>query len=138
MSERWFSPATAGGALEQLRPVVERLRDVHRAMQRSRPARPGSDRAVAPAYFDLVVRLHRGIGELARAGVTVRDLAAGRVELPARRAGRAVLLCWQLGEGAIAAWRELDDDAGARRAVDPDGPWDEPPQGSATVAILRR
>ena len=127
MTGHWFSPLTARTTLQRVRPTIERIRDVYRAMQDMRPGRPGSDCPVEPRYFDLVVRLHLGVGELQRVGVVVKDLAAGRIDFPSRRDGRPVLLSWQLGDPAIGYWREVDDDDKKRRPVDVEGPWDSPP-----------
>ena len=124
MNLRYYSLKEARRTFRRVRPTLERVRDVYRAMHDTRPARSDSDRRVDPRYFDLCLRLHAGIGELSRIGMVIRDLAEGRVDLPSRRGGRPVLLSWRLDERDRLFWRELSEDEAERRPIDPEGPWD--------------
>jgi len=125
MQPRWFTPHTAGRALVHVRPLAERIRRLYRRLEQTRPARVSTEQPVAPAYFSILRRMQRLIGELDRGGVRLRDPRLGLVDFPARLRGREVRLCWRVGESRVRFWHELGDGFGGRRPVDEEGPWDE-------------
>jgi hypothetical protein len=73
-------------------------------------------------FAEAALRLSRGLAQIERWGVVVRDLDEGICDFPAERGGRDVYLCWRLGEDAIDWWHEPDDGFGGRRPVDDDTP----------------
>jgi len=126
MCHEWFTPRSARHALEQVRPIAERLCAIYRELEKSAPGSVASDQRVEPDYFDRVRRLHVALGRLDRLGVMIKDLRRGLVDFPARRDGRDVLLCWRVGEPGLSWWHEYQDGFGGRKPLDDDGPWEEP------------
>ena len=129
---RHFTPEEANAALEQVRPLVERLVDgrlehaaaVERQEELERKIRgngggiPPAELASATAEVDaLARRLARLVDEIASHGAQVKDLDSGLVDFPALRRGETVLLCWQLGEDEIAWWHRIDDGFAGRRPL---------------------
>jgi hypothetical protein len=134
MGESLFTPTSARKALESIRPAAELLCAVYRELQGRCPRPVRSDERVEPAYFFLVRQLHAFIGAIAAQGARVCDLKRGIIEFPARRGGRSVLLSWKVGEPSLAYWREPQAEAGGRRPIDDDGPWEEGHRGAKTLA----
>ena len=62
--------------------------------------------------------LREAAGELAEAGVVLRDLDRGLVDFPAVREEREVYLCWvESEEDEIEFWHELDAGYAGRRPL---------------------
>ncbi len=133
MADRLFTPASARNALQQVRPIAQRMCCIVGELEARRPARIGTDQRVEPSYFSRVRALHRALDTLAGLGVQVKDLKQGLIDFPAQRDGRAVLLCWKVDESSLEWWHELEDGLAGRRPVDDDGPWDD--GGSRTPEI---
>lgn len=64
----------------------------------------------------------RGLDQLARWGVVVRELESGICDFRARHDGRDVYLCWRLGEERLGFWHELGAGFAGRRPLDDGGP----------------
>jgi hypothetical protein len=115
MDERLFNIDEANALLPTLRPLLERLQEVHgkladRALlQRLRAAAAGNGGGVAArevmATGDEFGRI---TAELEGLGVVVRDPASGLVDFPAERDGDPVYLCWRVGEEAVEHWHDRD------------------------------
>jgi hypothetical protein len=60
----------------------------------------------------------RGLAQIERWGVVVRDLGTGICDFPARRGDRDVYLCWRVGEERIEWWHELDTGFQGRLPLD--------------------
>jgi hypothetical protein len=73
-------------------------------------------------FAEAALRFGRGLAQLDRWGVVVRDLDSGLCDFPARRAGRDVFLCWQVGEPEIGWWHEPDAGFRGRRPLDEEIP----------------
>ena len=125
MSVAYFTPAGARRALAFVRPEAERIFWLYGMLDRRHPLPDGSDEAVEPVYFRLLVRLHEALQRLAAKGILVKDPKQGLVDFPAFRAGRKVWLCWKVGEPSVEYWRERDAGFAGRRRIDEDGPWSE-------------
>ena len=80
----------------------------HRAAQR----RAGEARA----------ECERLLGDIARHGCLVKDLATGLCDFPAVVAGTPVLLCWRMDEPAVAFLHGLRDGFAGRRPIPPGTP----------------
>ena len=121
---RYFSPDEANGALDEVRPLVERLVEVRRTSLhleerlgavRTRvlgngggldPGRVEELQAEAMEAAKAVLDL---VEELDGLGVEVKDPDTGLIDFPARHPdGSDVLLCWQLGEDRVAFWHTLE------------------------------
>ncbi len=129
---RYFTPEEANAALQEVRPIVERMVRARRELvtRQKRQAElagkvagngHGQD---AREYVELTAELDRAAAELVRCleeieeiGAQVKDLDVGLVDFPAVHEGREVLLCWQLGEDEIAFWHGLDDGFAGRRPL---------------------
>src|SRR3954470_9376571 len=108
---RHFTPEEANRALEEVRPLVERMveqRKAHvEALERQEELEghirgngggiPPATLADAAADVDSRARdLARTVDEIVAHGVEVKDLDEGLIDFPALRNGETVLLCWRL------------------------------------------
>jgi hypothetical protein len=131
---QFFTPDEANGALDVVRPLVERLVDARRSYVELGteleevqthvagnggsldPGRVGElQEAVARAAAELAAI----VGEINDLGVQVKDLDRGLVDFPARHPvdGATVLLCWELGEPDVAFWHGLEDGFAGRKPL---------------------
>jgi hypothetical protein len=115
LHQHHFTVAEANAALEEVRPMLLRLRDArdrltevepHERLAEAAPGNGGGDagRQVGEAFLEVRDLL----AHLEERGIVVRDLDRGLVDFPAIREGREVYLCWELGEEEISHWHELD------------------------------
>jgi hypothetical protein len=130
--ERTFTPDEANAALDEVRPLVERLVDARadllaaQARQAEVAARVGGNgggfeprlaASLATALADAETALREALESLDELGVVVKDLDAGLVDFPSERDGELVLLCWQLGEERVAWWHTLEAGFAGRRPL---------------------
>jgi hypothetical protein len=133
VAHRTFTLAEANEALDDLRPVAERMVDLRRhhraalAKRQELAERIGSngggltasDVAEADAEAEqLANALEACVDRLQAEGVQVKDVDTGLLDFPAVRDGEEVLLCWRVGEGAIEYWHGLDEGFAGRKPVD--------------------
>jgi hypothetical protein len=132
VSERLFTPEQARAALDDVRPLVERLVE-HRADLLAAQARlaelaagvagngGGIDPAKPSAFLAAAEAAEAGIGDTVAAlqelGAVVKDLDAGLVDFPSERDGTLVFLCWQLGEDTVAYWHGLEEGFAGRQPL---------------------
>ena len=129
---RHFTPDEANAALEQVRPLVERMVERRRehvtALERQEELEgrirgngggiPPAELAEASAEVDRLEReLARAVDGIVQLGVQVKDLDEGLIDFPALRRGETVLLCWKLGEDEIGYWHTLDGGFAGRRPL---------------------
>jgi len=130
---RHFTPEEANAALEQVRPLVEKM-VAHRQAHTAALARqeelegrirgngggiPPATLAGAAAEVEREARaLARTIDEINDQGVQVKDLDEGLIDFPALRAGETVLLCWKLDEDEIRYWHRVEDGFAGRRPIE--------------------
>jgi hypothetical protein len=134
--DRSFTPAEANSALEEVRPVAERLvavrarmRELEHAQGELVTAIGGNGGGYAASDLNAAQSELTGLAEVAVAcverldelGVTVKDLDLGLLDFPSWRDGAAVLLCWHVGEEAVTAWHGLAEGFAGRKPID----WDE-------------
>lgn len=132
MSPRTFTPDEANAALEDVRPLAERMVAHGRALARaqgrqaeirSRIAGNGSSiRTDEPSRLAGVVDreaagLARCIERLHGLGVVVKDVEHGLLDFPARRGDEDVLLCWHVGEDEVAYWHGLEEGFAGRKPL---------------------
>jgi hypothetical protein len=130
--EHIFTPEQAGRALEQLRPIVERMVAHRRALAQAQARRAELVAQIAGNGGDLSpvdVRLAAAevereatvvaacVRDITDAGVQVKDLDEGLLDFPARRGEEDVLLCWKLGEDEIAYWHGLEEGFAGRKPL---------------------
>ena len=136
MSARTFTPEEANAALDEVRPLAERMVAHGRALAaaqgrqvevQGRIAGNGSGiRTDEPAGLAAAVDreatgLARCIERLHALGVQVKDVEHGLLDFPAlrddARGEEHVLLCWHVGEPEVAYWHGLEDGFAGRRPL---------------------
>jgi hypothetical protein len=134
--KRLFTPREANSALEEVRPVAERLVAV-RARMRELAETQGDSilaiggngvgyaatdlKAAQGALEELAEEAATAVRELDAIGVVVKDLDVGLLDFPGLRDGEEVELCWQVGEDTVAYWHPLAAGYRGRKPID----WDE-------------
>ncbi len=133
MAERSFTPSEANSALEEVRPVAERLvalrarmRELEREQGELVTAIGGNGGGYAATDLNAAQSELSGLAEAAIAcverleelGVTLKDLDLGLLDFPAEREGEDVLLCWHVGEDSVAFWHGLDEGYAGRKPID--------------------
>lgn len=123
--ERHFTAEEAAAALEWvaerlavMRLARDRLLDeeARGALSQAAPGNGGGapGRVISEGFLEL----RDAAGELATAGVVVRDLDRGLVDFPSIREGREVYLCWvETEEDEIAFWHDLDEGYPGRKPL---------------------
>jgi hypothetical protein len=132
VSSRTFTAEEANAALDEVRPLAERMRRHARALARAQRRQADLGRRIAgngggirtdePARLAAVVDreaagLARCIERLHGLGVLVKDVHRGLVDFPAVRGDEAVLLCWHVGEEEVAYWHGLEEGFAGRRPL---------------------
>ncbi|MBA3796237.1 MAG: DUF2203 domain-containing protein [Chloroflexi bacterium] len=129
MAHRYYALDAANARLDELRPLLERLRDdrdivaqAQRDLSRFRESNGSDDHALElqerQAQIGAVVkRMQQTVAHIDSWGITLRDISTGLIDFPALAAGRPIWLCWRLGESDIAWWHEVSDGFGGRRAL---------------------
>ena len=129
---RYFTAEEANAALEEVRPLAERMVAHRRALGEAQIRQaelvtriagnggdlsPGEVREAAEA----VAREADGIAECVRklnaAGLQVKDLDEGLVDFPALRGDEEVLLCWKVGEPEVAFWHGAEEGFAGRKPL---------------------
>ncbi len=133
MPERSFTPAEANSALDEVRPVAERLvavrtrmRELERSQGELVTAIGGNGGGYAASDLNAAQSELHGLTEAAIAcverleelGVTIKDLDLGLLDFPSTRAGAEVLLCWHVGEDSVSFWHGLEEGYGGRKPID--------------------
>jgi hypothetical protein len=130
--KRTFTLEEANAALEELRPIVDRMvehrRNLTAAQKRQREvvtriAGNGGD--MMPSDLrDAAETIEREAAALAdcaerveAAGAQVKSLEEGLLDFPALRGDEEVLLCWKLGEDEIRYWHGVDEGFAGRRPL---------------------
>jgi hypothetical protein len=132
VSERIFTLAEANAAVDELRPVVERMVEHGRrlaAAQRrqtqlvTRIAGNGGDlhssdlRELAEAIQGEADAIAACAEEIGAAGAQIKSLEEGLLDFPSLRGDEVVLLCWKLGEGEIRYWHGADEGFAGRKPL---------------------
>jgi len=136
MAPRYFTVDEANEAVDELRPVVERMVEHRRRFLVAEQQRgelteqAGSNGGdLTPTDFAEVeeelelqgAALAGCIEQLQSAGALVKDLDQGLLDFPALREGEEILLCWRLGEDEIEYFHGTAEGfAGRQPLVDAD------------------
>ena len=131
MAARTFTPSEANSALEQVRPLAERMVELRARLAELESEQRDVVRLVAgnghgaavgeartPEFNRLAGELEDCVTALSELGVQIKDVESGLLDFPAVREGDDVLLCWRVGEPAVEWWHGLDDGFAGRRPVD--------------------
>jgi hypothetical protein len=129
---RHFTPEQANAALDEVRPLAERMVEHRRELGLLVSRRAELSTTIAGNGGDLdpgeLARVEAEIGEQAKGvarcvneihglGAQVKDADEGLVDFPTLRGDEEVLLCWKLGEDEIAYWHSLEDGFAGRRPL---------------------
>lgn len=136
MPTRLFTPSEANSALEEVRPVAERLVALRERMRELEQAQGslvttigGNGAGYAAGDLRAAQDELTGLGEAARAcmerledlGVVLKDPNIGLLDFPARRDDEQVELCWHVGEEAVTFWHRIGEGYAGRKPID----WDD-------------
>ena len=123
--ERHFTLEEANAMLARVEPMLVELREArdqlteaeaHELLGEAAPTNGGGEPGRSIGEGFLAVR--RLLGELAEAGIVVRDIDRGLIDFPAIRDEREIYLCWELGEDRIGFWHELETGFGGRQPLE--------------------
>jgi hypothetical protein len=133
MADRSFTPDEANNALDEVRPVAERLVAVRARMRELEHTQGELVTAIGgngggyaatdlnAAQSELVGLADAAIAcvqRLEELGVELKDLDLGLLDFPAVRDGQDVLLCWHVGEESVEFWHGLEDGFAGRKPID--------------------
>jgi hypothetical protein len=131
MPDRTFTPDEANSALDQVRPLAERmvelrarlgeLEDEQREVVRivaGNGSGEGVGDARTPEFAKLARELQDVVDELTSIGIQLKDADTGLLDFPAVREGEDVLLCWSVGEPSVEWWHGLEDGFAGRQRID--------------------
>ena len=128
-----FTPPEANSALDEVRPVAERLvalRERMRELEHSQgelaSAIDGNGGGYAATDLSAAESELSGLADAAivcverldELGVTVKDIDLGLLDFPALYDGREVELCWHVGEPEVAFWHEIGEGYAGRKPID--------------------
>ena len=126
---RYFGIDEANDLLQQLRPMLERLRDdrdrvaeLQHSHERGRQTNGSAEHAEQLAEIEdeireVVRRMQATVQQVDDWGVTLRDISTGLIDFPALANGRPIWLCWRLGEDDICWWHEINTGFDSRQPL---------------------
>jgi hypothetical protein len=123
--ERHYTVEEANALLPRVKPLLQRLRDAkdmltdeeaHEVLAESAPTNGGGERGRQVGEAFLEVR--RLVETIQEAGIVIRDIDRGLIDIPTIRDDREVYLCWELGEDDVEWWHELDSGYRNRQPID--------------------
>jgi hypothetical protein len=129
--QRLYTLAEATELLEPLTRLLEELRQARTvigdrellaSLAKRAPTNGGG--ADGRRFAEAALTMTRGLGQIERWGIVVRDLDSGLCDFPTEREGRVVYLCWRLGEERIAYWHDVHSGFAGRQPLDEDPPPD--------------
>lgn len=130
--DREFTLEEANRAVEELRPVVERMVEHGRRLAEAQSAQrrlvtriagnggdmqPSDLRELAETIQSEADAIGACAEEINAAGAQIKSLEEGLLDFPARRDGELVLLCWKLGEDEIQYWHGADEGFAGRKPL---------------------
>jgi hypothetical protein len=130
---RSYTVEEANAALDQVRPLVERIVEAYANLpelqeaarvadyKSSRPsAGPAEERGYEEAQRAMrhaEMELAEDVLRLERLGVALKDAQTGLIDFYGYRDGELVELCWKLGEPAVEHWHRIGDGFAGRRRL---------------------
>ena len=126
---RLFTLPEARAMIPVVRPLLEELSEcksglglIQGALLEMTPQMRGNGHRLEALGLErqvesLVDRLARGIQEIERLGIELKDIDEGLIDFPSHHRGRVVYLCWRLGEETIGYWHEITTGFAGRRPV---------------------
>jgi hypothetical protein len=131
VTDRIFTPDEANSALDQVRPLAERMVELRARLAELEGEQREVVRIVAgngsgegvgdartPEFAQLARELQDVVDELTSIGIQLKDADSGLLDFPAVREGEDVLLCWSVGEPAVEWWHGLEDGYAGRQRIE--------------------
>jgi hypothetical protein len=133
VADRYFTPEEANDALDEVRPLAERMVEHRRRQLEANAKRAGlvsqiqgngggltpSDMAELEVEIDHhASELDRCVARLTHLGVQVKDTSTGLVDFPALHGDEEVLLCWRVGEESVDYWHSLEEGFAGRKPIE--------------------
>ena len=133
MADRYFTLDEATATLRELRPVAERMVELHQALEDAATRRAtlretvaGNGGGLVPTEIaeadaeveQLRAALGAAVAKIQSEGVEVKDLGLGLLDFPALRDDDEILLCWHVGEDEIRFWHGRDEGFAGRKPLD--------------------
>jgi hypothetical protein len=117
-----YTVEEANAQLGELRPLIEEIRAARQVVLKgseriraSATTNGGAD--VSREYWEALAALRRGVEEVNRRGIVLRDPESGLLDFPSRREGKPVYLCWRLEEDHVGFWHGPDSGFSGRRPI---------------------
>ncbi len=126
-SQKIYTLNEARELLTELRPRLQAMQDIwtelqpHRDEARKIGKRANDGGATLPGageYFLLISRLKQKLAYFEKAGIEIKDPAAGLIDFPSLRGGRIVYLCWRMDEETITHWHEINEGFAGRQPLE--------------------
>jgi len=132
MPPRYFTPDEANAALDEVRPLAQKLVAHRKNLERAEQERAeiatriaGNGGGIDTGRFQALekraerarVGIARCVNGIHALGAIVKDLDQGLVDFPAHHAGEEVLLCWRVGEPEIEYWHGLEEGFAGRKPL---------------------
>jgi hypothetical protein len=126
-SQKIFTVSEARELLPELRPRLHEMKEIwtelqpHRDEARKIGSRVDDGGATLPGageYFPLINRLKQKLAYFEKAGIELKDPAAGLIDFPSLRGGRVVYLCWRMDEETITHWHETNAGFAGRQPLE--------------------
>jgi hypothetical protein len=126
MDNRQFTLEEANAALRIIRPLIDEMQAIRRAVldrqpeiwpALSRAAGNGGNSELSKLVKDFD-RLNALVHRLHATGAELKDIDQGLVDFRARRGDGEVYLCWKAGEDEIRYWHEIEAGFAGRQPID--------------------
>ena len=130
--DRVFTLQEANAAVQELRPIVERMVEHRRNLTLAQALQSELITRIAGNGGDMVPSdlreaqesIEREAAAIAQcadlinaAGAQIKSLEDGLLDFPAKRGDDDILLCWRLGEEDIQYWHGADEGFAGRRPI---------------------
>jgi hypothetical protein len=132
VAERYFTVEEANEALDEVRPLAEKMVERRRALNELQERQavfeaqiagnggdfdPAELRDVQERMGEEATVVARCVARVHELGALVKDLDEGLVDFPALRGEEEVLLCWRVGEEEVAYWHGLEEGFSGRKPL---------------------
>ncbi len=122
---RTFTVEQANEALISLRPLVQKLLELRKAILARQPEIwPALEKAVGNGGSQVAsqaamefIQLDTLARQIQSSGAVLKDLNIGLLDFPSLRDGKQVYLCWQYGEESVQYWHDLDSGYAGRQKI---------------------
>jgi hypothetical protein len=124
MLEKFYTVEEANARLAEVRPVLERVRDIQQSLAQDKTLAAVREKAANNGgglpgrhLSDWTRTLDRDLQQLQEWGIVLRDPSIGLIDFFHQRQGQTVFLCWKLGEGGIEWWHPIDTGIAGRQRL---------------------